>query len=747
MSYEKIDPTIIPPRGENRHYPVGTVLGEFFYVGDKPGGVEPGFLGVKINPAFRQRISEVMPAVFDNSMPMNQLRETIKRLVAEPAHANYGQLLNFSQLIEKEGKTGNLNNPSQQKLDLWLIKQDYNDTPSGKVSPPKDRLEKTNAIKSLPDLVKTPATAIYQKVRLSDPEVENTNAVLEYFANSVAKAYGMQVQEQELAFGEYSSGKPKIMTACKWEPELRVFEGKLRGSVKKDLYQGHLVQFENKEPKTVNGRFLADDSVKDLGQSLPLVLAQGDRDVLGSQGQNKGRVGEHFFGFDFGHAYREDNPILDSLKDDFTFIQPADTNKKFKNISAFYDAPMSEKMMGMFYLYRMDPDAAGKVFSLQEQRKIEEMIRAYSAKNPDFAMRIARIQTIDKISDKVKTELSARSNQNVLFDQYVHEVEHAFERASTAHRKMFQIFKQKMLMTPEQVDVLDNLNKLSNPTSILSGDGQVVLSHLRIMPTKQPALNWKLGHKDGEYLFHCEPENRREEAYLAFTKYLSRLQDKSLAEMFKLSAEGIRVPAEHLPQFCKMLNETAIFTYKKQIDSKYHPKSTYMPDEATNYFAPSIRVSDDLSEHLHQSSDNLSHSRESNPEEFEEEIFEAQQYSSNNNNNNSDNLGGDIFSFSNSKSKSSSSSSSSSTVTHNVSHADWHHASPQPKHELNLFHPDLDHEVSSTFKQQMQNMIGLEQKAVEKLVGMEPKPRSLSDEEQEHEDESEGESEKANIHH
>ncbi|WP_133139705.1 hypothetical protein [Legionella genomosp. 1] len=740
MSYEKIDPTIIPPRGENRHYRVGTVLGEFFYVGDKPGGVEPGFLGVKINPAFRQRISEAMPAVFDNSMPMNQLRETISNMVAEPANVHYGELLSFSQLIEKEGKTGNVNNPSQQKLDLWLIKQDYNDTPSGKVSPPKDRLEKTNAIKSLPDLVKAPATAIYQKVRLSDPQVENTNAVLEYFANSVAKAYGMHVQEQELAFGEYSNGKAKIMTACKWEPELRVFEGKLRGSVKKDLYQGHLVQFENKEPKTVNGRFLADDSVKDLGESLPLVLAQGDRDVLGSQGQNKGRVGEYFFGFDFGHAYREENPILNSLKDDFTFIQPADANKKFKNISAFYDAPMSEKMMGMFYLYRMDPDAAGKVFSLQEQRKIEEMILAYSAKNPDFALRIARIQTIDKVTDKVKTELSARSNQNVLFDQYVHEVEHASDRASTAHRKMFQIFKQKMLMTPEQVDVLDNLNKLGNPTSILSGDGKVVLAHLRIMPTKQPALKWKLGQKDGEFLFHCEPENRRNEAYQAFTKYVSRLQDTSFAETYKLSAEGIRVPAEHMPQFCKMLDETAIFTYKKQTESKYHPRSTYMPDETTNYFSPSIRVSDDLTQHLNQSSDSLSHSRESNPDEFEEEISETQQYSSNNNNNNN-NLAGDIFSFS------SSSSSSASTVTHNVAHADWHQTSPQSKHELNLFHQDLDHEVSSKFKKQMQSLIGLEQKPVEKLVGIEPKPRSLSDQEQEHEDESEGESEKANIHH
>lgn len=310
MSYEKMDHSIIPPRLDNRHYPVGTVLGEFFYIGDKPGGVEPGFLGVKINPAFQRRLSAAMPGVFKENMSIEEVRGTLKSLVDAPFSDRYRELQKFSAQIEKEGKTGTLMVPGSEKIDLWLIKQDYNDTPSGKVSPPKDRLEKTNAIKSLPSFVKSPATVVYEKIRLSDPEVENTNAVLEYFANSVAKAYGMKVQEQELAFGRYANGKPKIMTACKWEPGLKVFEGKLRGSVKKDLYQGHLVQFENGEAKTINNRFIADDGIKDLGESLALVISQGDRDVLGSQGQNKGQLNDQFFGFDFGHAYREKTRFL-----------------------------------------------------------------------------------------------------------------------------------------------------------------------------------------------------------------------------------------------------------------------------------------------------------------------------------------------------------------------------------------------------------------------------------------------------
>ena len=45
---EKLGEPPFPPR-KTRHFFRGTVLGKRFYVGDKPGGMEPGLLAIDIN--------------------------------------------------------------------------------------------------------------------------------------------------------------------------------------------------------------------------------------------------------------------------------------------------------------------------------------------------------------------------------------------------------------------------------------------------------------------------------------------------------------------------------------------------------------------------------------------------------------------------------------------------------------------------------------------------------------------------
>lgn len=569
----------IKPRGDIRHHPMGTILGNYFYVGDKPGGVEPGFLGIKIDEALISRFNDhygltIQPAEF-------------KTYVEKKLREDKTAFTEFAKSLSSECRAKN----TSTNLELWLFKQDYND--GEKVAPPLDRLQATNAIQQsmLPIMVSGRAYEVFRK---NSKENENINAVLECLGNEIARLYGMPVQDQRLIFGTYLDGHPKLMTACRWDTQMDMIEGKIAGSKEKDEYRGYLVKGEvikDEEGKPVKdkkgklmfkfetdktGKLCIDTSIKNLGEYLALFIAQGDRDVLGSQGQNKGIKNGQLFGFDFGHSYREENPLLKTLNDSFAFIQPTSKSEKFKNMSVFYDTNMSERMLSMFYMYQLADDAVkNKNFTSTERHKIEQAIEAYKEIFPEFKEKITAMQAANNKESEVFNayiakfkELAAKSNNPFEKKQYLiyaQEVETAKKRAAVATDTMLTIFKNKLQLTPGEVDFCQNVERLLSTTRETSTDDRVKLTHLRILP--EEFIKCQLVRKDNQFeLTFTAPAGKTEKLANYLRKFLvDKDEDFSHVKFNVNGADSkitLKIDQHEMQKFIEKFTEEKIGNFK-----------------------------------------------------------------------------------------------------------------------------------------------------------------------------------------
>lgn len=505
----KLETKPIPPRGKNISYPLGTVLGDYIYINDKPGGVEPGFLGVELNKNFLERVNAEWDIELKNAKECKDFFSNFfSKQISKEAQE---KLEKFIKTIEKEGKSIN------SKVELMLIKQDYNDSKSG-VSPPKNRLKQTKAVKSFPGFLQGAVAKIYKIKRKTESSKENTNAILECYANDVARSYGMEVQDQFLIFGTYQNNRPKILTACKWEPAMAMIDEKLLKGSKKESYANYLVSSSG----TVNDYYLADKSITNLGECLALFIGQGDRDAFGSSGQNKGRKEGRLFGFDFGHAYRESNALLKTLKDDFSFEQPDSKYSKFKNFSICYDTSLSERMAGMFFFYKMvDEEVRDKCFNPIEKEKIDNAIAKFCTEIPGFRERYNKVEAnsfanIDRQYQQKFTQLADEESKKAEavkftdkaaykfhlqkskeYKEYVASLETVQEIAKETHTKMFNIFKNRMQLSPTELDLLDHLEKFTSKTRLTANSkkDKVVLEHLRILPGERVAWQMEKNEK------------------------------------------------------------------------------------------------------------------------------------------------------------------------------------------------------------------------------------------------------------
>ncbi|MGD9592629.1 MAG: hypothetical protein AB7V32_08925, partial [Candidatus Berkiella sp.] len=139
-----------------------------------------------------------------------------------------------------------------------------------------------------------------------------------------------------------------------------------------------------------NAFAIAEDRIDGLGESLATLIAQGDRDAIGKKGQNKAFLPTEngrfkFYGIDFGKAYRSKNPILASLKDDFSFKSPtaAVGDVYFSNYSILYDNPLRDKMKGIYLLAAL----RGKLTDPQKEQIAKEF-EEKDPKDPHFAQKL-----------------------------------------------------------------------------------------------------------------------------------------------------------------------------------------------------------------------------------------------------------------------------------------------------------------------------------------------------------------------
>ena len=465
----------IPSRG-SRQYKMGEQLGNFIYFKDKPSGIEPGFLGF----------------LSDENLE-NQAFNLIKRIINSNEDPHYHFFVNFienSFHIEKDQIQADqhliniLNNhdcrkrilpllESQKLVSLWLIKQDYQDPRSGNIVTVQEKdVEKTNAYQN-GFFGKTLTKAVVIKARETKLIVENINAVLECISTAVASIF-MQVQIQRLLKGQYKAGDDKYMTCSQWEAGFQDFKKKLS-------LAGYLVRVNAKDEKIIvnyKGKraYLSNNSINGLGSAKLFMLLSNDTDAVGSTGANKGEINGEFFGIDFGHAFREENAIIDLLQDDFSM---PNLSTNFKNFTIFDDSSLSSCMQAVLILAKLRgntiEDNIIKSYGIEFAHKLNQVI-------PDEDRAIFK-QYRAYFSDFIKDDSS--------YEYYVSKIGEAKQYYMNAADKVLHVFRKRLHLTAQQIDLLDNLEKLcNNTTNIVNKNGEVVwLNHLK---KKSRNIIWQL---------------------------------------------------------------------------------------------------------------------------------------------------------------------------------------------------------------------------------------------------------------
>ena len=608
----------VPARGE-RNYQVGEIIGDsLFYLRDKPFGVEPGFLAVPIDENLIKHLHKFSS---ESTLTVNA-KEALVAYLSE----NSSVAKDFATWLRDKYQSNEIEDAA-----MWLFKQDYDDPvfTRNNVAPRDSRLAKTNAVQgnkkhgeaaeSVSALVKlkrflTLKAYSFYKNMMGDRTKENANAILECLATDVAQTHGMLVQSQGLTFSRYGDGFLKIMTHCKWESGLRVFQDCLAGD---EGHQKYLLKVEgyNTEDQPVfaqsekDKRRYSEDSIIDLGFNLALLITENDRDAIGSTGQNKGKIKNRLFGFDFGQAYRKKNTIVNTLSDDFSFAQS--TGEDFiKNISMFYDTPLSERMTGIFFLYQISDQATrDENFNSAEQEKIQLAIEAYKTSSNDFSGEFKeRIENIkpgaeeEKFAayvasfEKFATEAKKNNDQVAadLFKEYAIKITAVKENAKAARVKMLQVFKERMQLNSQEVDLLDNLEKLTSKTSLLSNDGSVILNHLRILPDQQSRLplrvfgirlepnrvRWSMEKTEESVKLSSAKMSAKKaqkimtilKAYLAENPALNEYITMNLEKDKKAGINFIlKCPQAQFAKVLAIFREESVIAYKHKIEEPNHP--------------------------------------------------------------------------------------------------------------------------------------------------------------------------------
>ena len=314
------------------------------------------------------------------------------------------------------------------------------------------------------------AGRIYRLQTATTADRSSAGAVTEALANDLTRLAGIPSQELTIVRGQYSDGHPKLMLEAKFA------EGY------SDMENGYIRDGQIVPP---NG-----EKVESLGRYKAFFLVTADRDAVGSRGQNKGFVkGQDdmpgtFFAIDPGHSLEGNGRFLEvddnfSFKDTYGFS----TKPRFRNFSVFDDDTRFAKFQGALDLR-----------ALQQSGKVDMLFNDYrTAFNPDEpgispAERELRVKIQADINkkeaefrDSLAKVMTVAGNQFKLYDDLAAE---------------WAAFQEKA------VETIENLEKLTSPTTWVSPRGEVPLKHLAVIPETRVA--WRAHVEDGNLVYHCD---------------------------------------------------------------------------------------------------------------------------------------------------------------------------------------------------------------------------------------------------
>jgi hypothetical protein len=455
-------------------------------------------------------------------------------------------------------------------------------------------------------------------LKQNTPTNANSAAIIEDVATKLANIRGFSSQDIQTIQGTYANGTPKIATIVTWSPGCGDLTGKLSGGEKdktnvivswdkngahlKVDKDGNILRTKKSEiaGKEVIGyeKILEDGSVEDvnkevyeaglavsehriagLGESLISFISMGDRDGIGEVGQNKVILelkpphGNHlyqFFGIDFGKAYEGKNPIIDSLADDFSIINPSNRKSRFLNISILYDTSLRDKMKGVYLLAvlrnKLSDEEKERIAIEYEEggdKSFADKLRAYpdslfdkygenigmelTGTDAEKLMEKQKIQRwikngdlwwIKKEENKYRELASKASNKKRQkhYSQYADKLSHVYNLAKDADNKVLAVFSNRLHLSPKQIDLLENVEKLTaHKIHVTSPDGKVQLNHLRV--EREDRVPWQLTQENGKFTLHCKATKNLDE----IKNRLALLEDPELLSKIKIDNKNLRI--------------------------------------------------------------------------------------------------------------------------------------------------------------------------------------------------------------
>ncbi|MCR5814178.1 MAG: hypothetical protein K6G15_06775 [Desulfovibrio sp.] len=351
--------------------------------------------------------------------------------------------------------------------DRHIVKLDYNESERvfTKKAASAGKFMRPERIK-----IGRPMGQIYRLLTATTADKSSAGAVTEALANDLTRIAGVPSQELIIVRGQYSDGHPKLMLQAKYA------EGY------KDMENGYLRDGQIVPPDG--------EKVESLGRYKAFFLVTADRDAVGFRGQNKGFVKGldnmpgTFFAIDPGHSLEGNSRFLEvddnfSFKDTYGFsIKP-----RFKNFSVFDDDTRFAKFQGALGLRTLQQ--SGKLEQLFAQYRTAFTLNDDTLSPEERQLRVLINADIDKkeaeFKDSLAKILKVADNQFKLYDD---------------------LATEGLAFQEKAIETIENLEKLTSPTTWVSPRGEVPLKHLAVIPETRVA--WRAYVEGANLVYHCD---------------------------------------------------------------------------------------------------------------------------------------------------------------------------------------------------------------------------------------------------
>lgn len=305
---------------------------------------------------------------------------------------------------------------------------------------------------------------LYRLQTATTADKSSVGAVTEALANDLSRLSGVPTQELRIVRGKYSDGHPKIMLEAKFSDGY------------KDLEKGFITDGVVVPPKG--------EKAEKIGKYKAFFLVSADRDAIGSRGQNKGFAKGKFFAIDPGHSLEGNGRHLEvddnlSFKDTYGYS----TKPRFKNFSVFDDDTRFAKLQGVLDLREM-----------KQSGKADELFNSY---RKAFDPKEAGISPEEK---KLREDITAQ------IDVKEKEFRDNLDKVLNVTENQLRLYDDLASQTPEvrekAIETIENLEKLTSPTTWISPNGKTPLTHLSVI--QETRIPWRAHVEGDQVIYHCD---------------------------------------------------------------------------------------------------------------------------------------------------------------------------------------------------------------------------------------------------